>query len=83
MNGYGRGGKSSFVPWLLDIKIYVRIVIGRYKKFQIVLIHGGDRFIRGFYSPKHRRLDRSVREDVKFVTYRRDLRGGHDVTEEN
>ena len=32
-----------------DIEMYVPIFIGRYKKFQIVLIHRGDGFVCGRY----------------------------------
>jgi len=52
----------------LDIEKYVGFVIGRYKKFQIILIRGGDRFLRVLNSTEHRRLNESVRENMKFAT---------------
>jgi len=61
--------------------MYVGIVIGRYKQLKIILIHGGDSFVRCLYRPEHRRLKRSVRKDVKLATYGRYLRGRHDVIE--
>ena len=63
--------------------MYVDIFVGRYKKFQIILIHGGDRFVRGLSSPQYRRLNGFVREDVELATYGRYLCGRHDVTEKD
>ena len=64
-----------------DIEIYLCIV-GRYKNFQILLIHGGDGFVRGLYRPEYRRLVGCVRKDAKLSTYGRELGGTHNVTEE-
>jgi len=52
-----------------------------YKKFQIILIHGGDRLIRSLNSPEYRRMNGFVREDVKLANYGRYLRGRNYVTE--
>ena len=41
---------------------------------------GGDRFVRGLYSPQHRHLYWFEREDVELVTNGRYLYGRHDVT---
>jgi len=40
---------DKFTPDVeFDIEIYLRVVIGRFKKFQIVLVDGGDGFVSGF-----------------------------------
>jgi len=70
-------GTDQFTTDLeFDIEIDVRVVIDRYKKFQIVLINGGDRFVRGLYRPEHRRLYRPVHKNVKHATDGRYLRRG-------
>ena len=51
-----------------EIKIFINNVVGRYKKFQKVLIHGGYRSIRGLYRPAHRCLNGSVLENVNLDT---------------
>ena len=73
-------GLNQFTPDVeFDIWINLRIVIGRYKKLQIVLIYGANGFLRDAYHPEHRRPCGLVRTDLKLATNRRYLRrGGHD-----
>ena len=67
---------DQFTPDVeFHIEIYLPIVIVRYKKFQIVLIHGGDGSVRGLYRPEYSYLRRPVREGVKLATNGRYLRG--------
>jgi len=53
-------------------------VIGRYKKFKIVLIDGGDGFVCGLYCPEYRRLCEPVCKDDKLTINGRYLRGRYD-----
>jgi hypothetical protein len=58
-----------------DILICAGVSIVGVKKFQIVLIIGGDGFL---HRPQHRRLHRPVRKDVELASDGRDLGSGHD-----
>jgi len=49
--------------------MYVGLVIGRYKTFQFILIHEGDKFVRGLISREHRHVKGFVREDVELATF--------------
>ena len=58
------------------IEINVRVVIGRYKKFQIFLIDRGFGLVDGLYRTEHSPLNRPVREDVLLASHKRYLRRG-------
>ena len=62
----GRGQYTSNVEF--DIEIKVRIVVGRYKMFQIVLMDGGNSLVRYLSGPEYIRLYRPVRKHVKLAT---------------
>jgi len=59
-----------------DIETKVRVVIGKYKKFQIDLIDGGVWFVRCLYLTELKRLYKPVRKDVKLATNGRYFRRG-------
>ena len=71
-----RGRDQFILDVEFDIENNVRVVIGIYKKFLIVLIDGNDGFLSCLYRHHHRGLYRPVRKDVKLASNGRYLRRG-------